>query len=71
MKTAWRSKFVSLRFGDSDYARGYPCRRRWQQYVTLFVLLVSSGLITGIVAAEEERAEPIRIGVLTTSWGPT
>ena len=70
MKTAWKSKFVFLRVGKSSQARGCPCGRRWQWYVALLVLMISSVLITGSAAAEE-RAEPIRIGVLTTSWGPT
>jgi len=34
------------------------------------VLLLSSGLVTGDIDAEE-RAQPIKIGVLTSSWGPT
>src|SRR5712691_11740660 len=34
------------------------------------MLLVSSGLLTSSVSAEE-RAQPIKIGVLTESWGPT
>src|SRR5712692_9175701 len=48
----------------------FPCRRRWQWYVALVALLVSSGLVTGDIDAEE-RAQPIKIGVLTSSWGPT
>ena len=44
--------------------------RRWQCYLALIMLLVSSGLLTGGVGAEE-RAQPIKIGVLTSSWGPT
>jgi putative ABC transport system substrate-binding protein len=43
---------------------------RWQSYVALIVLLVGIGLPTGGVRAEE-RAQPIKIGVLTSSWGPT
>ncbi|MEE9521605.1 MAG: ABC transporter substrate-binding protein [candidate division NC10 bacterium] len=46
-------------------SRVYPSR-----YFTPLVLLVSSVLITWSGAAEE-RAEPIRIGALTASWGPT
>lgn len=38
--------------------------------VALIVLLLSSGLLTGGVSAEE-RAQPVKIGVLTESWGPT
>jgi putative tryptophan/tyrosine transport system substrate-binding protein len=48
----------------------FSCRCRWQWYVALVVLLVSSGLLTGDVGAEE-RTQPIKIGVLTASWGPT
>src|SRR5712692_6168010 len=44
------------------------CRRRWQWYVALVMLLVSGGLLAGDVRAEE-RAQPIKIGVLTASWG--
>src|SRR5499426_4014459 len=45
-----------------------PSYAQW--CVALFVLLVSSGLFTVDVSAEE-RAQPIKIGVLTSSWGPT
>jgi hypothetical protein len=45
-----------------------PSYAQW--YVTLAALLMSSGLLTGDVSAEE-RAQLIKIGVLTTSWGPT
>jgi putative ABC transport system substrate-binding protein len=34
------------------------------------LILMSSGLLTGNVGAEE-RAQPVKIGVLTSSWGPT
>jgi putative ABC transport system substrate-binding protein len=34
------------------------------------LIVVSSGLLTGSVGAEE-RTQPIKIGVLTASWGPT
>src|SRR5712692_8950824 len=47
----------------------FSCGRRWQWSVAL-VLLLSSGLVTGDIDAEE-RAQPIKIGVLTASWGPT
>ncbi|HEV8717995.1 MAG TPA: ABC transporter substrate-binding protein, partial [Candidatus Binatia bacterium] len=40
------------------------------RYVALVVLLASSGLLTGGVDAEE-HPQPIKIGVLTASWGPT
>src|SRR5262249_28545552 len=43
---------------------------RWQWYIAFVVLLVSGGLFTSGVGAEE-RAQPIKIGVLTPSWGPT
>src|SRR5262245_31506237 len=33
-------------------------------------LLVSSGIVTNSVGAEE-RIQPIKIGMLTESWGPT
>ena len=46
------------------------CGRRWQWCVSLIVPLVSSGLLLGGVGAEE-RAQPIKIGVLSSSWGPT
>src|SRR5713101_3703264 len=48
----------------------FSCRRRWRWRIALVVLLVSSGLLTGGVGAGE-RAQPIKIGVLTSSWGPT
>ena len=48
----------------------FSCRRRWPWSVALVVLLVSTGLLTDGVGAEE-RAQPIKIGVLTASWGPT
>jgi putative ABC transport system substrate-binding protein len=41
-----------------------------QWYVVLIALLMGSGLLTGSVDAEE-RTYPIKIGVLTASWGPT
>jgi putative ABC transport system substrate-binding protein len=39
-------------------------------YVTLIVLLVSGGLLTGGAGAAEQ-ARPIRIGALSPAWGPT
>src|SRR5712692_3546199 len=48
----------------------FSCRCRWQWSVALVGLLVSSGLLTGSGGAEE-RAQPVKIGVLTQSWGPT
>jgi putative ABC transport system substrate-binding protein len=49
---------------------GFSCGRRGQWYVALVALLMSSRLLTGSVGAEE-RTQPIKIGVLTESWGPT
>ena len=40
------------------------------RYIALVLCVVSSGLLTGGVSAEE-RTYPIKIGVLTASWGPT
>jgi hypothetical protein len=37
-------------------------------YLALVALLASSGLFTGDVSAEE-RVRPVKIGVLTASWG--
>lgn len=48
----------------------FSCRRRCRLRVALVVLLLSSGLLTGGVGAEE-RTYPIKIGALTASWGPT
>jgi putative ABC transport system substrate-binding protein len=48
---------------DSRYASW----RLWA--ATLAVLLVSGGLLGGGSAAQRDR--PVRIGVLTSSWGPT
>jgi putative tryptophan/tyrosine transport system substrate-binding protein len=45
-------------------------RCSWQRYVALLVLLVTSGLLIGLVDAGE-RARPFQIGALTDSWGPT
>src|SRR5690349_12542712 len=50
----------------TNFSRG--CWRQWG--VVPLVLLVSSGLLFSSVEAEE-RARPIKIGVLTASWGPT
>src|SRR5258708_35835482 len=55
-----------------------PTKERWigpappcaQWSVALVMLLASSGLLTRSVDAEE-GAQPIKIGVLTASWGPT
>jgi putative ABC transport system substrate-binding protein len=40
------------------------------RYVALVALLVNSKILTDSVDAEE-RAQPVKIGVLTASWGPT
>src|SRR5262249_21126075 len=40
-----------------------------QTFIIAFVLM-SNGLITNS-AGSQERAQPIKIGVLTASWGPT
>jgi putative ABC transport system substrate-binding protein len=45
-----------------------PSYAQWP--VALVVLLVSNGLFTSGVSAEG-RTQPIKIGVLTASWGPT
>src|SRR5690242_2117178 len=47
----------------------FSCRYRWQRRLALIVLLVSSELLMGSAGAQE-RAHPIKIGVLTASWGP-
>ncbi len=44
--------------------------RRRQGAIVFVALLVSSSLLTSSVGTEE-RAQPIKIGVLTASWGPT
>jgi len=45
-----------------------PFYAQWS--VAFVILLVSSELLTGDIGAEE-RAQPVKIGVLTSSWGPT
>jgi putative ABC transport system substrate-binding protein len=49
--------------------RSHPWGYWWTLFVTLLVLLVSSRLFFGHAGAAE-RGRPIRIGVLTESWGP-
>ena len=44
--------------------------RRWTFVITIMVLLMNCRLLTSGVGAAE-RTYPIRIGVLTASWGPT
>ncbi len=41
-----------------------------QQFFMFLAVLIASGFITGGLGAAE-RGKPIRIGVLTESWGPT
>jgi len=41
-----------------------------QQFFMFLAVLIASGFITGGLGAAE-RTKPIRIGVLTESWGPT
>src|SRR5215510_3522165 len=43
---------------------------RLRRTFIIALVLASSGLLTGNVGAEE-RIQPIKIGVLTESWGPT
>jgi ABC-type uncharacterized transport system substrate-binding protein len=50
--------------------QGRLCQRWWQWQIALIIFLVSNGLF-GDSGAAAERARPIRIGVLTESWGPT
>ena len=45
-------------------------RSPWQRYVMLLVLFVSSEMLFGFADAGE-RARPVRIGALTSSWGPS
>ena len=44
--------------------------RLLRQMSFIVLIVVSNGLLTGGVSAEE-RPQPIKIGVLTSSWGPT
>jgi putative tryptophan/tyrosine transport system substrate-binding protein len=56
--------------GDADSVVVSPPTHRWQRSAMFIVLLAYSGLLLqGVHAAE--RARPLRIGVLTASWGPT
>ena len=50
--------------------QGVHCPRM-VRCVALVVLLVSSGLLLGGAGPTQKRAQPFRIGALTTSWGPT
>ena len=56
------------RHGIASSFISFSCRG-WQ-YITVIVLLLSTGLLTGSAGAEE-RTQPIKIGMLTESWGPT
>ncbi|MFQ5961084.1 MAG: ABC transporter substrate-binding protein [Candidatus Methylomirabilales bacterium] len=58
------------RRGNTGRAWGRPRRCRLQSYIAPVVVLMTSVLSTGSSAAEE-RAEPIRIGAVNASWGPT
>lgn len=49
---------------------GCQSGRRWEPCITLTVFLLGS-LLFAISARAGERAGPVRIGVLTDSWGPT
>jgi putative tryptophan/tyrosine transport system substrate-binding protein len=58
-----------------NHAMGETCWRRqhgpwWWRYLALVVYLAGLGLLPGGVEAAD-RIRPIRIGVLTQSWGPT
>ena len=58
------------RVGNTDPVVVSPPPHRWQHVMMVVVLLVYNGwLLQGAHAAE--RARPLRIGVLTASWGPT
>ncbi len=48
---------------------GLPRGRQWRRIVVFSLLIVSPWLLPGGVGADE-RDRPIRIGVLTPSWGP-
>lgn len=63
---------VALNSKVGHPARGRVCARRRLSELgfALSLLLVSSGLVVAGAAAAE-RAEPVRIGALTDSWGPT
>src|SRR5215831_10475631 len=66
MRNGMRHRLV----GDTDPVVVHPPPHRWHPAVMFVVLLVYSGLLLqGTHAAE--RARPLRIGALTTSWGPT
>ena len=58
-----------LLHGNTAHVPDHPRGRQWRRIV-IFSLLLMSGwvLLSGAGAAERDR--PIRIGVLTPSWGP-
>ena len=55
---------------NTALAQGRVCERRWQWQIALMMFLLTNGLLAGGGDAAE-RTPPIRIGVLTESWGPT
>src|SRR5262245_26072607 len=68
--------FLSEDTTQTQAARAAPGNRssgrllRRTFLIALVMLLLSSRLLTGSVGADE-RAQPVKIGVLTASWGPT
>src|SRR5712691_1913143 len=58
------------RYGVGDAMQGVHCPRMIR-CVALVMFLVSSGLLLGGAGPTQKRAQPFRIGALTTSWGPT
>jgi putative ABC transport system substrate-binding protein len=61
---------VWRRYHVGDATQGGHCPRI-VKCVALVVLLVSSGLLLGGAGPAKQRAQPFRIGALTSSWGPT
>jgi putative ABC transport system substrate-binding protein len=66
--------FLSEDFARTQASRATPGSRSGgrllRQMSFIALILISSELLTSSVSAEE-RAQPIKIGVLTASWGPT
>jgi len=60
---------VALYRGIGETGRSRLRGRRWLQYLSLLVLL-AGGPPSGVTGAAERRL-PMRIGVLSQSWGPT
>jgi putative ABC transport system substrate-binding protein len=56
--------------GDPSQRRASTCERRWIWSATLVICLVIGAWCTGEAEAAN-RARPVRIGILTASWGPT